>query len=165
VVKELRPELQQNSKMIERLSASIDMLSEKIAGMNSAPRAVVGGVPVPAAAWPRYPVRPRESWWTGCGGWHHLTQGDHAGLFDRGWLQSLSNAEIQSLHSDHHENRVKWDHVIGPRNAIPIAGAAGAAVRYPPPSIAVNRFDDEFVSRRGRRHRRSACPGGICPRG
>ena len=53
-----------------------------------------------------YPVR--GSWWTGCSGWQHLTHGEHAGKFDRDWLRSLSYAEVQSLHSDDHEGRVKW---------------------------------------------------------
>lgn len=56
-----------------------------------------------------YPIR--GSWWTGCGSWRHMTQGEHAGKFDPAWLQSLSNAELQSLHSDDHEHRVKWAYV------------------------------------------------------
>lgn len=57
-----------------------------------------------------YPVR--GSWWSGCSSWRHLTTGEHAGKFDAAWLQTLSNAEIQSLHSDAHEGRVKWQFAV-----------------------------------------------------
>jgi len=61
-----------------------------------------------------YPLRPSSTWWTGCTSWRHLTTGKHAGLFDQTWLRSLSWAELQSLHSDHHTGRVQWDRVIRP---------------------------------------------------
>lgn len=79
-----------------------------------------------------YPIR--GSWWTGCPNWTHLTRGEHAGLFDHAWLQSLSNAELQSLHSDHHEGRTKWAYVVRPAaKAQPITRSS------------------------------SGCPGGVCP--
>lgn len=56
-----------------------------------------------------YPIR--GSWWTGCSDWRHLTQGEHKGKFDTNWLKTLSNSEIQSLHSDDHEHQVKWAYV------------------------------------------------------
>lgn len=62
-----------------------------------------------------YPVR--GSWWTGCNNWTHLTKGEHAGQFDSAYLQKLSWEELQSLHSDHHEElrygraKVKWEYV------------------------------------------------------
>ena len=61
-----------------------------------------------------YPVR--NSWWTGCSSWRHLTTGPHAGKFDPAYLQKLSWEELQSLHSDHHEQlrgrgSVKWSYV------------------------------------------------------
>lgn len=59
-----------------------------------------------------YPVR--SGWWTGCPNWQHLTRGEHAGKFDHAWLASLSWAELQSLHSDDHEGRVKSAYVVRP---------------------------------------------------
>jgi len=56
-----------------------------------------------------YPIR--GNWWSGCGSWQHLTQGEHRGKFDPAWLSRLSWAEIQSLHSDDHDHRVKWQYV------------------------------------------------------
>lgn len=57
-----------------------------------------------------YPVR--RGWWSGCGSWKHLTVGEHRGKYDPAYLQSLSWAELQSLHSDDHEHRVKRQFVI-----------------------------------------------------
>ena len=57
----------------------------------------------------KYPIR--GSWWSGCRNWQHLTKGQHAGKFDPAYLQSLSWEELQSLHSDHHEGRTKWQYV------------------------------------------------------
>ena len=69
-----------------------------------------------------YPVR--GSWWTGCGSWQHMTQGEHRGKFDANWLKSLSWSELQSLHSDDHEHRVQWSYVNKPSTAA-AAGNAG----------------------------------------
>lgn len=71
---------------------------------------------VPLALRQGYPVR--GSWWTGCSDWTHLTQSVHAGKFPRNWLQTLTNQEVQSLHSDDHEHRVKWEYVPGGTNKI-----------------------------------------------
>ncbi len=60
-----------------------------------------------------YPVRPSNTWWTGCKDWTHLAQGAHAGQFPVEWLKMLSNAEIQSLHSDDHEGKVKTQYIPG----------------------------------------------------
>lgn len=57
-----------------------------------------------------YPTR--GALWGGAYDWRHLTHGQHAGKFDHAWLQTLSNAELQSLHSDDHEDRVKWEYVV-----------------------------------------------------
>lgn len=57
-----------------------------------------------------YPLRPQSTWWTGCSSWVHLTQGVHRGKFDPAYLQSLSWAELQSLHSDSHEGKVNWQY-------------------------------------------------------
>lgn len=56
-----------------------------------------------------YPVR--GNWWSGCRNWTHLTKGVHAGKFNSAYLQSLSWEELQSLHSDTHEGRTKWQYV------------------------------------------------------
>lgn len=61
-----------------------------------------------------YPVR--GSWWTGCRSYKHLLTGPHAGKFSEAYLKSLSWEELQSLHSDHHEQlrgrgSVKWSYV------------------------------------------------------
>lgn len=59
---------------------------------------------------PYYPTR--GGLWSGCGSWKHLTQGEHRGKFDPTWLQGLSWNELQSLHSDDHDGRVKWQYVV-----------------------------------------------------
>lgn len=64
----------------------------------------------PVTLYPNYPLR--SKWWSGCSGWQHLTTGQHAGKFDTDWLKGLSHQEIQSLHSDDHEGKVKWDSVV-----------------------------------------------------
>jgi hypothetical protein len=169
VLKALQPDLQDNTEMLERLSSSIDKLSANIARMNSVPRPTGEG-PRVAPVWPRYPVRPQSTWWTGCDGWQHLTQGDHAGLFDSAWLQTLSNAEIQSLHSDHHDEmqthkkRVQWEHVVLAQRAStiaqqPLRRTAPVVMRLPPEEVAL------AGRRERRRHRRAGlCPNGLCPR-
>lgn len=66
-----------------------------------------------------YPIR--RGWWSGCPNWQHLTRGDHAGYFDHNWLRSLSWAQLQSLHSDHHEElkyrkrKIHWAYVVSPQ--------------------------------------------------
>lgn len=89
-------------------------------------------VPENVKVYPNYPVR--NSWWTGCPSWEHLLGGQHAGKFDPEWLQGLSNAEIQSLHSDDHEGKVRWDFVVPGKAA-------------DKPKISTH----------------SGCPGGVCP--
>lgn len=60
-----------------------------------------------------YPIRDR--WWTGCSSWRHLADASaHRGKFDRDWLQDLTWPELQSLHSDDHENKVQWAYVVRP---------------------------------------------------
>ena len=56
-----------------------------------------------------YPIR--GNWWSGCRNWSHLTKGVHAGKFDPTYLKRLSYEELQSLHSDAHEGRTKWQYV------------------------------------------------------
>lgn len=68
-------------------------------------------IPKPQTAWPDYPIRGGR-YWTGCRSWSHLTTGPHRGKFDSAWLRSLSWGELQSLHSDDHQGRVKWQFVV-----------------------------------------------------
>jgi hypothetical protein len=62
-----------------------------------------------------YPVR--GSWWTGCKNYKHFLTKSHSGKFNEDWLKKLSWEELQSLHSDHHEElrygraKVKWEFV------------------------------------------------------
>lgn len=75
--------------------------------------------PKPTSQSPGYPLRSGKKW-SGCESWQHLTRGEHAGYFDHAWLQSLSWDELQSLHSDHHDdlkhgtNKVQWSRVVRP---------------------------------------------------
>lgn len=69
-----------------------------------------------------YPVRAKETWWTGCpmdkdGALLHLSTGAHATDFDPVWLATLTLEQLQSLHSDHHEQRVAWGYVQRPVQA------------------------------------------------
>ena len=111
-----------------------------VAPVQAGVRIVSVGPPKPAApivqAAPvriAYPLR--RSWWSGCGSWQHLTVGEHRGKFDHAWLASLTWSEVQSLHSDDHEGRVKWKYVVRP-------AAAAAPVQ-----------------------RVQGCPNGQCPTG
>jgi hypothetical protein len=178
VFKKLAPALEQQTELLARLSDSIDRLSNRIGALNAnipgaaaavaAPLEPAGGGPHASRPllWPRYPIRPEASWWTGCAGWRHLMQGDHAGLFDPGWLASLSNAEIQSLHSDHHERRVHWDRVV--RQASRGAIASGAPAAPAAPDVRLRASSPTLIVEATRRHHRrrgagGACPDGLCP--
>ena len=169
VAKELGPALDAQAELLERLADAIDRLSNRIEAL---PKNIPGAVSTataplgPAGAgpqasrprfWPRYPIRAASTWWSGCDGWRHLTQGDHAGLFDPNWLASLSNEEIQSLHSDHHEKRVNWDRVLRPSTAPAVAVAS-----TPRPRAAAGPLVVE-THRRHRRRERGGCPDGLCP--
>ena len=65
-----------------------------------------------------YPIRANV--WTGCGHWTHMDQGEHRGKFDREWLKGLTWNELQSLHADDHEGRVKWAYAHRPYNAVSV---------------------------------------------
>lgn len=97
----------------------------------------------PEYGYPSYPVR--GNWWSGCPDWRHLTVGEHVGKFDPTWLSQLSNAEVQSLHSDDHENKVQWDFVV--RGVKPTPPAQAKAPAKAPAKAT------------------SDCPGGFCPTG
>ena len=62
-----------------------------------------------------YPIRSGLSTHSGRGSGHlqsgHLQSGRHANKFPQEWLSSLTHAERESLHSDDHEGRVKWDYI------------------------------------------------------
>lgn len=44
----------------------------------------------------------------------HLLQGEHAGQFDEGFLRSLSQEDLDWLHSHHHHKRVDWSYAKRP---------------------------------------------------
>jgi hypothetical protein len=77
-------------------------------------------VPVVARGeWPSYPTTNKKIYRLNGGkgphaDWKHLTQGEHKGAFNHDWLRSLSQSEIEALHSDHHMSRVQWSHVVRP---------------------------------------------------
>lgn len=86
-------------------------------GVNSRP----GLTPAEVATVPtsgHYPLR--GGWWSVSGNWHptkgvlvnHLAgASQHRGKFHRDWLNSLTAAELNSLHSDDHEGRLKRQYV------------------------------------------------------
>lgn len=91
----------------------------------------------------------------------HLQSGEHAGKFSPTWLNSLSYAELLSLHDDDHEHRVKMGSTIrAERVEAKKIGRAMYGTRdgkHPGPVGAWIRgsFGDP---------RYSNCPGGYCPR-
>ncbi len=96
---------------------------------------VTNKCPVPVAAKTGYPVR--GSWWTHPGEIHaHLMSGEHRGKWTAEWVRSLTNAEAESVHSDDHEGRVKWDYVSGMRASTrPASPSPPPVVRYTLPSL------------------------------
>lgn len=97
-----------------------------------------------------YPIR--NGWWTGCDGWRHMTQGVHAGKYDPAWLQALSWDELQSLHSDDHEGRVKQSYVNRYAKPAPVAALSSAS-----PAPRKKRSGAGFV------RQQFYCPSGNCP--
>lgn len=100
-----------------------------------------------------YPVR--GDWWTGPNGAsplgygdgvRHLQGGEHRGKFDPQWLASLNAQQLNSLHSDDHEGRVKWQYAKRPS----IVSASRSTY-------------GRYTHRGGRRYVRGNCPGGFCP--
>lgn len=65
-----------------------------------------------------YPIRANV--WTGCSHWTHMDQGEHRGKFDREWLKGLTWNELQSLHADDHEGRVKWQFAHRPFRGVQV---------------------------------------------
>lgn len=79
----------------------------KKSGSTPAPRRPDRVAPAGTA---HYPVR--GNLWTHPGSAkQHLLSGEHAGKFAKWWVDQLSTAEAESLHSDDHEGRVKWQYV------------------------------------------------------
>jgi hypothetical protein len=68
-----------------------------------------------------YPMRAKNTWYTHPGPStaanmvQHLSTGQHGHKFSPLWLQSLTVAELESLHSDDHDGRLKMDYVHGYR--------------------------------------------------
>lgn len=86
-----------------------------------------------------YPTRGR--WWSGCANWQHMTRGEHAGKYDHDWLKSLTWQELQSLHSDDHEGRVKQQYVVRPKPAVPKSTPAVSRIT----ALAGGRWEERRV--------------------
>lgn len=62
---------------------------------------------------PSYPVRDSRTWWSHPGQRtkeniiNHLMSGEHGGKFRRDMLEKMTLQELESLHSDDHEKKVK----------------------------------------------------------
>ena len=70
-------------------------------------------------AWPHYPTTNKRIYRLNGGrgshaDWQHLTEGEHKGKFNADWLKTLSQAEIEALHSDDHQNKIQWAYVVRP---------------------------------------------------
>lgn len=74
----------------------------------------------------------RGSLWTHPGSIkQHLLSGEHAGLFAAWWVNGLSSAAANAVHSDAHEGRVKWQYV----NKY-VESTTGAAASRTAPAVA-----------------------------
>lgn len=71
---------------------------------------------VPVTKTGGYPTAPKQKPWTQGGKkitWKHLLEGQHRKEnFDPGWLKTLSEEEIQQIHADCHENKLKTEYVV-----------------------------------------------------
>lgn len=65
---------------------------------------------------PRYPTSPRQRPWTQGGKhitWRHLLEGEHkVWKFDPAWLASLTQTEVEQLHADCHEGKVRTNFIV-----------------------------------------------------
>lgn len=104
---------------------------------NKCPAFVVRNLcPAVAAAPARagYPVR--GSLWTHPGNVKaHLMTGVHQGKWTAEWVNSLTNLEAESLHSDDHEGRVDWRYVPGYASVPATASHPTPAVSYTPRTL------------------------------
>jgi len=111
-----------------------------------------------------YPIR--GSYWSVGSNWrpskseviyHLLYSGQHAGKFTKSYLDQLSWNELQSLHSDDHESRVKWASVE----------KTGPVVTTKKTTIATGSYYQQYTKPRRKfrvsRRSRGGCPGGSCP--
>ena len=112
-----------------------------------------------------YPVNSRTRWERFSGGAkvqpskaeliQHLQTGEHAGKFQRAWLETLSLEELESLHTDDHEKKLKA-HVQSPATTQTSSTAASNLT-----VVSVNGRDAvyrlEAVTRREK-----VCNGGVC---
>ncbi len=105
-----------------------------------------------------YPTR--SGWWSVDDEWQpseqylrdHLIEGpEHADRYDTDWLYELTYAEMMSLHSDAHENRVQWDYVYAP-------GQYEGVKLMRPPSRSVAATAPKAAPRL-----QQTCPNGMCP--
>ena len=65
----------------------------------------------------KYPYR--SSWWTVAKRYpnredmvEHLSGGQHEGMFELEWLDSLTREELHALHSDDHEGKINWEFAV-----------------------------------------------------
>jgi hypothetical protein len=110
----------------------------------------------------RYPLRPIRNYWSGCGDWTHMATGEHAGKYPTEWLRQLTWDELQSLHSDDHEKRVRRDRIGFVEVVI-----QDSPQPFVPPSVTVPRQmptpPAETVTFPVPLTGASGCPGGNCP--
>lgn len=111
-----------------------------------------------------YPIR--GNYWSVGSNWnpsrsqviYHLQYGsEHSGKFSRSYLDQLSLKELQSLHSDDHEYRVRWASVEKKVNA---PKSKSTVTQNYSNSYAAPR---RRVVRRRFRSRSRGCPSGGCP--
>jgi hypothetical protein len=95
-------------------------------GIIDEPPAAIVVVKKAAPARTGYPVHAGIKW-TGPDGRigsasasHLSNHPNHANKFPADWLKTLTHAEIQSLHDDDHDGKVKWEYVPGRTQAKPI---------------------------------------------
>lgn len=69
----------------------------------------------------------------------HLMGGKHRGKFNRNWLNSLSLSELHSVHSDDHEERLKWQYVNGTQQ-VSVTQPAKQPVKQPTVKRAVRSY-------------------------
>jgi hypothetical protein len=88
-----------------------------------------------------YPLRSPLSYWTHKGVTsrseliQHLQQGQHAGKFRPEWLATLSNDELESLHSDDHDHKLAVHYQDIPVNP------SGPTLATDPPDVAIVDMD------------------------
>jgi hypothetical protein len=98
-----------------------------------------------------YPVR--QNWWFHPAEIHaHLKSGEHKGKWPAEWVDGLTGPEAESLHSDDHEGRVRWEYV--PKAKVP--QPAEATTPAPPLTTYAPTYTLPSFNVGG-------CPNGKCP--